>query len=356
MASFYCFNPETDLALAQNRDCYTPNKKIKEFRDRLALLPSLWGREEDYIIIPDNPVIIPENLPLFHLMQLKRMKPVRLKDLKELVGQLAETGEDFLIEPWGWNKDFRKTMLKNGIPVSKLPSLVYLKKVRELSHRRTSTLFFKEYGDFFPACAAPIEITNLTDLRTLLTSGSDFCLKAPWSSSGRGVVFTTQQTQAKIMEWVAGTIRSQGSVMVESLFDRTLDFASEWISDNNGVHFCGLSLFKCSERGKYQGNYLLSQTEIESVIARACDWNQEIIEKQKEFLTHHIAPYYKGYVGIDMLAEGKTINPCVEINLRHTMGHVAIGITEELIVGKSEAVKSSLSSLFPGRYFLPTQL
>ena len=356
MASFYYFNPETDLALAQNRDCYTPNRRIRAFRERLALLPSLWGKEEGYIIISDSQDIPLKNIPLFHLMNLKRMKPVRLKDLKGVVKEISDAGEDFFIEPWGWNRDFLHTMLKNGIPISKLPSPEYLEKVRELSHRRTTSLFFKEYGHFFPACSTPIEIKTFTDLRNILNSGADFCLKAPWSSSGRGVVFTTQLSQKKLVEWVAGIIRNQGSVMAETLYKRTLDFASEWVSDNEGVHFCGLSLFKCSERGKYQGNLLLPQMEIESVIAGVCDWNYNIIEQQNEFLTRHIAPYYKGYIGIDMLAEGKEVNPCVEINLRQTMGHVAGVITEELISGKFEAVRTSLSSLFPDRCFAPAQL
>lgn len=55
------------------------------------------------------------------------------------------------------------------------------------------------------------------------------------------------------------------------------------------------------------------------------EWSGRIIDAQKTILQSMIAPRYSGPVGIDMLATADGhINPCVEINLRMTMGMVAL--------------------------------
>ena len=46
-----------------------------------------------------------------------------------------------------------------------------------------------------------------------------------------------------------------------------------------------------------------------------------MIELQRDAIAEVVAPGYSGPLGIDMLATGDgRINPCVEMNLRMTMG------------------------------------
>ena len=55
-----------------------------------------------------------------------------------------------------------------------------------------------------------------------------------------------------------------------------------------------------------------------------------LIERQQKILNEVIAPHYEGLFGVDLLvtADGR-INPCVEINLRRTMGHATLAWWKE---------------------------
>lgn len=110
--------------------------------------------------------------------------------------------------------------------------------------------------------------------------------------------------------------------MMEKAYNRRLDFATEWICENGKARFIGYSVFNVSRRGKYQSNYNGSQSELLSEINRVSgQWTPKYLEAQRAALDVIVAPHYDGPLGIDMLVtDSRAINPCVELNLRHTMG------------------------------------
>ena len=77
----------------------------------------------------------------------------------------------------------------------------------------------------------------------------------------------------------------------------------------------------------------MSQQEINSYIFSLSPfWDEKIIDAQREALMEIIAPFYDGPAGIDMFSTtGNHINPCVEINLRQTMGLAAFLQSQEHI-------------------------
>lgn len=114
--------------------------------------------------------------------------------------------------------------------------------------------------------------------------------------------------------------------MMEKAYDRKLDFATEWLCENGEVRFIGYSVFNVSRRGKYHGNITENQTSLRNIIEdKAGQSLSTTVECQRGAITTLIAPDYDGPVGIDMLVTASgAINPCVEINLRHTMGMAGI--------------------------------
>lgn len=153
-------------------------------------------------------------------------------------------------------------------------------------------------------------------------------MKAPWSSSGRGVINTGADMTAVLVEqWCRGILRRQGSVIGETPADRTADFASEWIIEKNeGVRFLGLSSFSTSPRGKYISNESLPQSEIrrrfDSLSKIQVD---EVVSIQKEILKKVLVGYH-GPCGVDMLIDRSGhLRPFVELNLRQTMGMLHLG-------------------------------
>ena len=100
--TYYIFNPETDMAMASGRECYTAPLSVRKFAANLALLPALYAPEgsiilTDYDISPDTPYI--------DIVRKRNLKVVRLKR------GLAPAE----IEPWG---DWRI-----GLPLRKWPHI-----------------------------------------------------------------------------------------------------------------------------------------------------------------------------------------------------------------------------------------
>ena len=49
------------------------------------------------------------------------------------------SGQNFDVNPWGWNSALRAALIRQGIDERHLPSPTYLEAVRQLSHRRVSS-------------------------------------------------------------------------------------------------------------------------------------------------------------------------------------------------------------------------
>ncbi len=147
-------------------------------------------------------------------------------------------------------------------------------------------------------------------------------MKAPWSSSGRGVINTAaDMTPVLVEQWCRGIIRRQGSVMGETGADRIADFATEWRISTGEAHFLGLSSFSTSNRGKYISNVAISQEEMKSRFDSISSITiEKVISIQKSIL-EDVLKGYEGLCGVDMLIErGGKLRPFVELNLRRTMG------------------------------------
>lgn len=307
----HIFNPDTDYALASGLNFYTPPAKIKAMRAQMALLPARWALPGEAILLLDRPPVSIDALPDYLTARDKHLK---IFHPEEPLGDIP----DLYPAPWGWNPALRQHLLSLGIPEANLPSYETISRLRTLSHRRTASLFNAHMGSSYIAT----ELTSIEEVAQYTSENPGAWLKAPWSSSGRGIINCADLEPRHILPWAKGIIRRQGAVMAETPADRILDFATEWTCTGGKTVFEGLSVFQTSSRGKYHGNILLDQPELEALIKKAAPtWNGEIIESQKEALEALIAPHYTGPLGIDMIAERSgVIRPCIELNLRMTMG------------------------------------
>ena len=297
------FNPEHDYALANGGKYYSPPASIRKLASEMQLLPFIWGDHKDYILKTDNKLVRTDSL-------------ASVDNFKEVLTNLSS------IELWGWDSAVRHRLETLGVPEILLPDLKMINKVRQLSHRRISI----ECNKYMGSDCIPEEIFNIEDAEQFALINKGCYFKLPWSSGGRGVLATGDLNLCQIMEWVSGAIRKQGSVLAEKKINRKLDFASLWNIHKARVNFEGLSVSISDGRGKYKGNLYGSQDKMLRHINNVVGYfSTSLIEKQKEFIVHAIAPHYKGKLGIDMICDksGK-IFPCVEINLRRTMGHVAM--------------------------------
>lgn len=225
------------------------------------------------------------------------------------------------IEPWGWDARLVTALRKRGCPERLLPTEVQLADIRRLSSRETCTRILPQLtGDFESLWFTDINSPLLQDAEL----GRNYIYKAPWSCSGRGVFSFDAKRIQKI-------VREQGGIEVEPLYARVADFAMEFTCHEGTTHFLGLSAMMNDAANHYGGNLVLPNEDIMELLSRYV--KRQEVENTREaligVLNKEIAPYYEGPLGVDQMIV-KTphfaLHPCVEINLRHTMGHVALDL------------------------------
>ena len=205
-----------------------------------------------------------------------------------------------------------------------------------MSHRATSIPLLHALVDGSEAMVGDrSDVTDIDDLQRLAERYGRMVLKAPWSSSGRGVRFVEQWPSANVMGFARNVIARQGSIIVEPCYERVMDFAMEFVADGMGMaEYRGLSLFH-TVNGAYVGNLLASEEEKWQTLAQHVDpaalhQVRKVVEK---VVGEWCRDCYDGPFGVDMMVvrqrQGFALHPCVEVNLRRTMGHVALDVAKK---------------------------
>ena len=329
------FNPDTDYALASGSPFFTPPARVIELRRRMALFPLTYALPGDSLLLLDTDTTdFTDGKTVFSLTEAtaKGVTPVTLSNVAET---LCSMPHPFIL-PWGWNPSICRLLLEAGVDASLLPDTTQLSELRRLSHRRLTIAFNTALQHYIPTLnfELPCEITSEDEAVDYWHNHKDCYFKSPWSSSGRGIMATAELEERHIRPWVRGMIRRQGSVLAEPGVKRSLDFASEWICKSGKADFVGLSVFVTSPRGKYKYNLTESQPHLHTIISQVCPaFGPDIIEAQRYGLEQLVAPAYTGPLGIDMLTSTEgSLRPCVELNLRLTMGIVTIPTFRTLLL------------------------
>jgi len=243
--------------------------------------------------------------------------------------------------PWGWDWDSRAELLRGGIPRQSLPADDELLEIRRLSSREQTCAVLQEMQPLCPAITIPERIGSAEALDAYLTRHEthSYVLKSPWSSSGRGLSLHPRQDSETLRRRGLHVIRQMGCILAEPWYDKVQDFAMLFFADRRRqVSFEGYSLFQNDSRGTYLHGVLASNDEIEATLCRQfgetdCPRRQlnGIRQVLLSWLSRGVASFRSdfpvGWIGVDMMIVGKDgllmFHPCVEINLRCTMGVVA---------------------------------
>ena len=345
--TLHIFNPEHDIALASGLANFTAPHAGRQLRHDLGFLPAIWAEEGDSILVDDVEQAERSWLKLRHRIATL----MGTESLPGLNSQFTRTklpvysGQTLGVDPWGWNSALRAKLIRWGIDESQLPTLPQLDTIRQLSHRHTAAVLLpklraigtpssgtltsqRTVGEMFE-CQTPEEVNHLLSLYGRLV------MKAPWSSSGRGLRFLSVDRTPFAMQagWFRNVVANQGCVMVEPYYNKVKDFGMEFQAEADGrIKYLGLSLFHTAN-GAYTGNILATEKTKQEMISAYIseDLLTEIQEKICHELTSVYQGKYQGPFGVDMMIvaadEGYALHPCVEINLRRTMGHVALALS-----------------------------
>lgn len=311
MPRLLIYNPETDYALASGSANYTPPRSIMKMRADNALLPLAYARTDDAILLLDRTDVGVCSIPV--------LNPDDPADWSR-----------YTASPWGWNHQIARFLTVHCPGIKGIPSIDTINTIRELSHRRTTIQFLRQINT--PEIELPAEYVSTEEALTRYDRERTLFFKAPWSSSGRGILYTADTDRIQTEQWLRGTIRTQGSVMAEPAYQKIMDCATEWQIDKGKVRFLGVSVFEASTRGKYHRNIQDKQAVLWD---RIPGMNTQLIESQRMAIQNVLTDGYEGPLGIDMLVTSQgIIHPCVEINLRNTMGSILIHPEDRSLVAK----------------------
>lgn len=329
--TFHYFNPDHEIALAMNAGRYSVPLAAKRMREQYDYLPALWARTADTVIV-DDVKTAQERYAAVELTMRSNPTFITLSQLPEML----EGKRIIDIQPWGWNRTIWQTLRDAGVPEEYMPTIRQLNKIRDLSHRALAVTLLDRMKDFEGVTGFSRLCDSYEEALLFIDRNKDVHIKAPWSCSGRGVKHLNAETVTENqLQWIANTIEKQHSVVAEVTCRKIMDFAMLFVADSNGrVKFHGLSIFQ-TVNGSYCGNLLASDKEKKEIICKYISpaLLHAVTMRIEQFLAGYIGGSYKGPLGVDMMVcesskEGKyLLNPCVEINLRRTMGHVALALT-----------------------------
>lgn len=319
----FLFNPDCELAIADGGLFYTPPANIVKMADDLAFLPAWMGASADRVLVKAKPD---------HFFLERVCEPLQLNCSAITADELENFGK-LRGEPWGRSPKMCHWLAERGMGEEWQPGR------KEWYSRKTAReglcSLFGVVAGTDPAILPEICYT-VEEVERRMGDG-DYLVKAPWSSSGKGLLPLSGQVGPKEKEWMRGMIRRQGYLMLERRLDKVTDFAMEFYAGEQEVVFLGWSAFRTGGKGEYRGNFIGPQQAIEQELFRRTEPQQ--LERLKFVLPRMLKgllPLYRGYLGVDMMvyrnAEGKNgLHPCVEINLRNNMGIIAWSLSKHYL-------------------------
>ncbi len=317
----YFFNPDNDLALANFGANYTPPASALKMAEDLAMLPLWYAADGSKILSKKRP----DDLQYYLWFKYTFSATFSFLKFDQLPYFPSEE-----VSPWGWNPALRNRLLAAGMNAKILPDAAYLELLRDYSNRKHAVTMLRDPlagSDRF--CGESHFFTTAEDVLDFLNARpGDKILKMPNSGSGKGLVWVLRAITDKQTDWVKRVLKTQGGIVAEPVWNKVQDFAMEFRMSNSAISFAGFSLFSSASSGAYSGNALMSNEAIETLLSGCVGKN--VLGQLKNSLMDKLPAYfpgYTGYLGVDMMichtAEGYSIHPCVEINMRMNMGMVS---------------------------------
>lgn len=329
--TLHCFNPEHDIALAANLSNFTAPHAGRQLRYDLGWLPALWAADGDAIFVDEisySETAWRRFRQCAHLGNDHRRLTFADKRMLEKLPVAS-------VKPWGWDPALRSQLQRLGVRPDILPSEAQTDQIRNCSSRQLSCRLLPllrkagTIGESF-VCRDEEEVEQL------LSRYGQLVLKAPWSSSGRGLRFLHDQHAGLSIHagWLRNILKSQGIVMAEPYYNKVKDFGLEFhVDKENHVSFLGLSLFH-TKNGAYTGNIIATENHKREHLGKFISLQlvDEVASDICSLTEQLLGGCYQGPFGVDMMVVAGNhddhhsflLHPCVELNLRRTMGHVAL--------------------------------
>lgn len=335
--NIHYFNPGHETAVNNASPYYTPPANIAAMQEELSFLPAWYADREDKVLVDSKDEIYYSYLTeKFSTLA----QPVSQNELTQY--------RDANVSLWGVSPQAIRYFeeLNKELEINlNIPQ--WSEEYKYLNSRLAARDCLSELINSIPLLSQaviPQFYTNLDNInRAVNASAYQLLAKAPYSSSGRGLLWLPAtgltRTENQILH---GILKKQGSVSIERVLDKQMDFAMEFMADGKGnIAFAGYSLFYTNAKGGYEANYIGSQESIIEQLSEkiSLDFLNSVKDKLIDILSEKLTTLYNGCIGVDMLIyledNEYKLHPCVEINMRYNMGFLTCRLYENYIATES---------------------
>jgi hypothetical protein len=367
LPDIYLFNPTCEYAVANGNASWQPNRLLQKMEEDLGAIPLFFGQPNDVVLVKKLP-------PPKYLASLEKIgiTPPRFIQISEIAKNefFPDEPKNRLL-PWGWSPAAHRLLkpLKDSCSedFKKSPVFNWKPEYREIYSRKFAREILKRLlpelpsEKVLPSHLVPEICTTRTDLEKRIHRWGKIMVKAPWSSSGRGLQQVTKiPVVEKVWEKLLGIINDQEYAIAEPLLDKVLDMGFSFKLNQGKVNYLGISRFITDNKGQYQGNYLNGwPTGLDSKVLHFAKSLPEMMVEplQKAIETSLLVEYYEGNFGVDMLifrdeTGNLRVNPCLEINVKQTMGLLSLHLEKLISPNKKGTFKTFYQS---GKSFLEFQ-
>jgi hypothetical protein len=342
MPMIHYFNPGHETAVLNASKHYQPAARIAKMQEDLAFLPAWYADSDDFVFIKN---LLPDNF----LPSIQSLKQPASAICEQTLSKQNDKLFNQEISLWGISPQsihfFEKIDRQYNLSL-KIPA--WKEEFRFLGSRFATKEIISELIESVPEIEKAIVPKFYSDLpgieKVCLSALNDgfpdkLLLKSPYSSSGRGLVWLPPGKPAQSeKQIISGMLKKQSQVSIEIALNKRLDFSMHFEILSEGItQFAGYSVFQTNAKGVYENSLTDSRENLENMIAVYIGKHllMQVRNQLTELLNKTYSPYYIGNIGVDMLVyESENqfrLHPCVEINMRKSMGYLAIRLYENFI-------------------------
>lgn len=338
---FY-FNPTCEMAVANGHHSYTPPTHLQQFEQQLETIPCFFADEEDFVLTRKK--VSPEFIETLQKFGFKVPQFIQTPD-----GLNADLLPIEQLRPWGWSpavhqvlKPFKSLCHPDWQqhPMQQWEAHHRLLLSRETGFRLLLQVIDLKCGnyDLIEIPAQPVKITTLSEIENINRQlQPPTLLKTPWSASGRGL-FKIRDLNEKAEQnpWVISKLKQQGFLFAEPFLNKVTDLSFHFFIEKDSVTYLGYNFFETDSAGQFRGCY----TDFPNPLPAEATFLNDVINQGAQILKDsliklNIAGIYQGPAGIDALLFKNSkqqirLHPCIEINLRHSMGLLNIHLRKHI--------------------------
>jgi hypothetical protein len=342
-ANIYYFNPTCELAVANGSFSYQPPLLLQEMENDLSILPLTFCTQNDFVLTENPP-----SADFLQILTDAGFSLPRFCRLAEL--ESFPDGSFDAIYPWGWSPaaHFKLKKLKEicADNFRKSPVFEWKDKHQLLFERSTALEFLTNLLNnnppdwFIQKELTGRKVTSCEEIDSLLKMHSPLVLKAPMSSSGRGIqIIRKAQLNTSNRQWISGVLKQQYYLIAEPYLEKLLDLSFQFrVLSNAEIEYLGYSIFETNTNGQYRRTFLHpdlkkilpdeNTAELMEMIGSTAKLLGEVLKKSVYSSIH------RGFLGVDAMVFKSIgqmkMQPCIEVNSRINMGIVSKFVEQKI--------------------------